>query len=191
MNCPVDQADETRLIERAKQGDLEAFSGLVRLHQNAIRAYLRVRLASKDEADDLAQEVFVTAFDRIRSLEAQPFGAWLRKIALNHLRNFQRKFRAAPVGDNQDLQDLLESSTARQAPEGGESEVVAALRECLKSLDGPSAALLQDRYVSGYSVRELAKKTDRGYSALTMQLHRLRLVLARCIRTRLPDILSP
>lgn len=187
MNRSVEEDDELQLIEGAKRGDLEAFSALVRLHQNAIRAYLGVRLGSRDEADDLAQEVFVTAFDRLSTLESQPFGAWLRKIALNHLRNFQRKFRAAPAGDNEDLQQLLEDAAVQQAPEGGESEMVEALRECLATLDGPSASLLEDRYVNGYSVREIAARTDRGYSALTMQLHRLRVLLANCVRTRLPD----
>jgi RNA polymerase sigma-70 factor (ECF subfamily) len=175
---------ESQLLARSKRGDLAAFSELVRLHQNSIRAYLRVRLTSKDEADDLAQDVFVTAFDRINTLQDQPFGAWLRRIALNHLRNFRRKFRAAPAGDNQDLQELLEGEIPRHVPEGQESATIDALRECMDGLDGPSSSLLEERYVMGRTVREIAAQTNRGYSALTMQLHRLRVLLSDCIRTK-------
>ncbi|MBW8880332.1 MAG: RNA polymerase sigma factor, partial [Asticcacaulis sp.] len=53
-------ASETSLLRRARAGSDEAFSRLVAEHQQAVRAFLR-RLAG-DEADDLAQDAFVTAW---------------------------------------------------------------------------------------------------------------------------------
>ena len=50
------------LVRAAMGGDLQAFEKIVLQHQGAVRAYLAVRLVRADEAEDLAQEVFITAF---------------------------------------------------------------------------------------------------------------------------------
>ena len=181
--------EESSLIARSTKGDLEAFSALVREHQTAIRAYLVVRVGDKHEADDLAQEVFLTAYERLDTLQpGQPFAAWLRRIALNHFRNHRRKFRAAPIGDSTDLQILIDGTIEKGFPGSSEDESVLALRECLGDLEGPAQSLLHDRYIAGFTVREIAARTKRGYSALTMQLHRLRNVLADCIRMKVPHL---
>ena len=60
--------------------------------------------------------------------------------------------------------------------------VVRQLQNC--KIGGPARELLEQRYIAGRTVRELAATSGRGYSALTMQLHRLREVLAECIRDR-------
>ena len=62
--------------------------------------------------------------------------------------------------------------------------VLAALRECLENIEGPARDLILMRYQEGKSVLELQQKTGRGYSALTMQLHRIRCSLAACIESK-------
>lgn len=57
--------DDTVLIEAARSGDLAAFSDLVRRHQALVRAALAVRMSCPHEAEDLAQEAFVTAFRKL------------------------------------------------------------------------------------------------------------------------------
>lgn len=184
----VMSVSEDILVKKSLQGDLEAFSALVQAHQGAIRAYLVVRLGDKHEADDLAQDVFVTAHERLDTLkEGQPFGAWLRRIALNHYRNHRRKFRAMPVGGNADLQTLVDQTVEQHAGRLEEPETLGALRDCLAKLDGPARSLLHERYVLGHTVREISKAMGRGYSALTMQLHRLRQILADCIHAKVPS----
>ena len=61
-----------------------------------------------------------------------------------------------------------------------------ALHDCLERIDGPARELLHQRYGEEVSVRELADRLQRGYSALTMQLHRLRELLADCIGEKVP-----
>jgi RNA polymerase sigma-70 factor (ECF subfamily) len=62
------------------------------------------------------------------------------------------------------------------------------LRDCLEHIEGPSRELLRLRYGEENSVRQLAARLRRGYSALTMQLHRLRELLAHCISERCPGV---
>ena len=63
-----------------------------------------------------------------------------------------------------------------------EGVLLAALRRCLEKLDQPSRDLLDQRYVAERTVREISAESERGYSALTMQLLRIRKSLAVCIR---------
>ncbi len=186
MLLPAD-IDETELIARARGGDLLAFERLVLVHQAPVRAFFAVRLPNANEVEDLAQDVFVIAHRKMGGFTAEgPFGAWLRGIATNVLRNHRRKFRPLPIGGNEELQGILDGSLAPEAD--GESAVFGALQECLEQVDGPTRQVLVARYVGGETVREIERRTGRGYSALTMQLHRVRSALARCIEDKTATI---
>ena len=63
-----------------------------------------------------------------------------------------------------------------------EQVLLESLMACLTKLDDESRLLLQQRYMDQRSVRDIANTTSKGYSALTMQLHRIRESLAGCIR---------
>jgi RNA polymerase sigma-70 factor (ECF subfamily) len=165
---------------------MDAFGCLVRLHEGWVRGFLRSRIRDWAAADDLAQDVFVTAFRRIRSYSGEAsFEGWLRGIAVNHLRNFVRKRRECCIGGNDELQALIDRGAETFVTGGNERGAIEALRACLARVDGPSRDLLQQRYVTGRTVREISAESGRGYSALTMQLHRLRELLAECIRRRM------
>lgn len=180
---------ETDVIRAAQAGSAEAFTVLVKKHQHAVRACLAVRLSDPHEAEDLAQEVFVTAFTRLREFDSErPFGPWLRGIALNLLRNHARKFRPRAIGGDEELTALVDQRVAMECDSSQESALLSALRECLEGIQGPSRELLRLRYGEENSVRQLSARLRRGYSALTMQLHRLRELLARCISERCPGV---
>lgn len=171
-----------QLLHQSREGDLEAFSELVRRHQGWLRGLLRSQLRDWTAADDLAQDAFVTAFRKIRNFRGDSsFETWLRGIAMNHLRNYIRKHREECIGGNEELQQLLGVDEDDAVPEGQRGQTMEALRDCLEKVTGPSRDLLLSRYGVGKTVREIASETGRGYSALTMQLHRLRLGLAECV----------
>lgn len=171
------------VTQRALDGDISAFEILVHRHQAAVRGFLAARLSQREDAEDLAQEVFITAFQKRKTFSGSvKIESWLRGIARNLLRNHVRKFRAKPIGGSEELQVLVDRELEKSGYEG---EVVEVLRECLGELDGPARRLVMERYLQGVSVRQLEKKTGRGYSALTMQLHRIRVGLAECIERKM------
>lgn len=177
---------EDAIIRAAQGGDLEAFSELVRIHHQGVHAYLVVRMSGVHDADDLTQEVFVTAFRRLSDFDPErPLAPWLRSIALNLLRNHRRKFRPESIGGNEELQALLEAQIESGLAAGNESGRLTALRECLENLDGPVRQLLLAHYGEGVTLRELASRSGRGYSAVAMQIHRVREALANCVESRL------
>jgi RNA polymerase sigma-70 factor, ECF subfamily len=177
--------DEAARIRAAQGGNLEAFSDLVRMHHQGVHAFLVVRLTGIHDAEDLVQDVFVTAFRRLGDFDPErPLGPWLRSIALNLLRNHRRKFRPESVGGNDELQALLEAQIESSLAAGNETGRLTAMRDCLEQLEGPVRQLLLAHYGDGVTLRELAQKTGRGYSAVAMQVHRLREVLASCVDQR-------
>lgn len=182
MTEPLENDDEAELIHAAQRGDVSAFSALVARHHAAVRACLAVRMIDVHEAEDLAQEAFIIAFRKLP--ESDPnlsLGPWLRGIALKLLANHRRKFRAQAAGSAADLRDLLDAEVAADFGAGREAETMSALRDCLDELEGPARQLLHERYADGASIDELAGRLGRKASTVTMQLHRLRGVLASCI----------
>ncbi|MCW1916895.1 sigma-70 family RNA polymerase sigma factor [Luteolibacter sp. GHJ8] len=175
-----------RQVQQRGPGWMEAFGQLVRHHEGWVRGFLRSRIRDWAAADDLAQDVFVTAFKRVKAYRGESsFEGWLRGIAVNHLRNFVRKRREQCIGGSEELQVLIDRGTEAFLGDAEESDALEALHKCLARIDGPSRELLTERYVSGKTVREISAASGRGYSALTMQLHRLRDALAACVARKL------
>jgi RNA polymerase sigma-70 factor (ECF subfamily) len=84
------QAD---LIQRARRGSDEAFSRLVNDHQQAVRAFVRRLCALPDDADDLAQEAFVTAWANLQKLrDGVSFRTFVCGIAYRKALNDRRRF---------------------------------------------------------------------------------------------------
>jgi RNA polymerase sigma-70 factor (ECF subfamily) len=177
--------DDLPLITATLAGDTRAFSDLVLRHQWAVRAFLLARLAQRDAAEDLAQETFVLAWQKLREFDtSRPFVPWLRGIAENLLRNHLRKFKEPPIGGDEALQAMLDARLEEMGQGESGDPRAAVLGECLSRIDGPSSQLLTARYVEGKSLAELCDLTGRKHSALTMQLHRLRVILADCIERK-------
>ena len=186
MPMPENPDDETLLIRAAQRGEIAASGVLVERHQASVRACLAVRMNYAPDAEDLAQEALLIAFRKLPGIDPTlPLGPWLRGIALNLLANHRRKFRAIPVGLNDELQAMLDTQLDAGCHSGRESERMYALRECMEELDGPARALIRERYSDGTSLDELAARLGRKTSAVSMQLHRLRELLAGCIGQRL------
>ncbi len=176
-----DENDDADLIRAAQRGDLAAYEKLVIRYQSGVRAFAAVRISMRYEAEDLAQEAFMIAWRKLAEFDPDTsFGAWLKTIAHRLVLNHRRKFRAEGVGGHAELEQLLNNHDAEAA-----SERLAALRDCLASIDGPALKLLNTRYLDGVSVKEIAEQTGKGYSALTMQLFRLRELLASCVESEM------
>lgn len=142
-DCP-----EALLVNLARGGEREAFAELVRRRQSSIRNLMR-RCCHQDAlADDLAQQVFLQAWLKIRTLrEANAFGGWLKRIAISIWLQHQRKNDAL---QNAEQIDLLEPQS-RETPATG-----LDLDRALASLKGNEKLCVVLSYQEGMSHREIA-----------------------------------
>ncbi len=184
-------SEEDTWIERARRGDVEAFSRLVLARQAYIRAYLGRFAGHPDVADDLAQETFLRAFTNIRDFDGRaPFVAWLlgiaRNLALEHLRNESRRLARRKAG----LEEAMAAWRARYF--GGETSdpdrherYVAAVRSCLDRLPARSADVVVRHYFKGESAASLSQSLRTSVNAIHQLLFRIRQALRQCIEKRL------
>ena len=91
---PGTSAELASLVNQAQEGNRSAFTQLAdRFHPDIFRMVF-YRLRSRVDAEDITQDVFLKAFQKIASVkEAAKFRGWLFSIALNRIRDFQRKKR--------------------------------------------------------------------------------------------------
>jgi RNA polymerase sigma-70 factor (ECF subfamily) len=149
--------NEPQLIRAAQKRDLAAFAILVQRHHADVRACLAVRLRNSHDAEDLAQDVFMTAFRRIGDCDPErPIKPWLRGIAMKLLANFRRKNRPELMGSHEELEALLDAGVeARFGSDERDGSALEALVECLERLETPARDLLHARYEEGESLDEL------------------------------------
>ena len=121
---------DVELCGLSATGERHAFGELVRRHGSAVRGVLRRMGAQPAEADDVAQDAFITAFERIAEFRGEgAFAAWVKKIAARlYLRRLQRDRRLGAM-TAEAVED--EPETPR-----GDADATIDLEEALKVL-GP------------------------------------------------------
>jgi RNA polymerase sigma-70 factor (ECF subfamily) len=176
----------SEIIKRVRAGDIDAFGELVLEYEVAVRTFLAVRLDDPIEAEDLAQEVFLIAFQNIAKFDtSRTMSRWLRGIAANLLRNNLRLRRETTLRSDIELNNLMEQAIAEAETEFTGATLLPALRRCLEALDGRARQLIESRYAHGHDMAEICRQTKLKHSALTMALHRLRERLRDCVTRRM------
>ena len=110
----MDIAIETALVQRARDGSDEAFSRLVGGHQQVVRAFLRRLASNPADADDLAQEAFVTAWSHLGKLrDGVRFRTFVCGIAYRKALNDRKRYGRAAARDTawHDLTPQTQSPT--------------------------------------------------------------------------------
>jgi RNA polymerase sigma-70 factor (ECF subfamily) len=91
VRAPLDISD-AELAVAARQGDQDAFAHIMRRHKGWLYQFIRRYVADKDDAYDVLQESFVSAWAALSRFDPErPFEVWLRQIALNKCRDRARR----------------------------------------------------------------------------------------------------
>ena len=90
----IEKAEDLELVERVRSGERAAFSQLVRRHQKALMRLCVRFMKDVDMAEDIVQESFIKAYERLNSFEGRAsFKSWLFQIAVNTAKNKLRDRR--------------------------------------------------------------------------------------------------
>lgn len=151
----------------------------------AVSGYIGAVVPDRHAADDLVQEVALAAFqNRATWRTGLPFTPWALGIARNKLHDRWRRLARGrhQVADPALLDDL---AALAGAMEDELAEERRALEECLRTLGGKAAALVQGRYHQGLGAEQLAARLGTTAGNVRVMLHRVREALRACIGRRL------
>ena len=171
--------DEMVLVRRARQGDLDAYDELVRRYQERIYATVYHMTANHEDANDLAQEAFIKAFQALKSFKGgSSFYTWVYRIAVNKTINFlkQRKNRAQMSLDDldvnavhdPDLVALISDKTPRR--EINLIELQEKLNAAMQKLSEPHRLVVTLHDVQGLSHEEIADIMDCNIGTVRSRL---------------------
>ncbi len=154
--------------------------------QTKLYVFILTLLADTEAADDVLQEanlVLLRKADEFR--EGTNFEAWAYRIArVQCLAHWKVRSRDRLVLD----EEVLNGVASRVELRLGELDArTRALRQCLGSLPARQRELLENRYSTGRSVKEIAQQFDRPEPSISQALYRIRTALLRCIRLRLAN----
>ncbi|HEX7570912.1 MAG TPA: sigma-70 family RNA polymerase sigma factor [Verrucomicrobiae bacterium] len=179
---------EGDLVKRARRGDLAAYDELVKRYQERIYATIYHMTSNHEDANDLAQDSFIKAYQALKSFRGgSSFYTWIYRIAVNKTINFlkQRKNKHHfSLNDldfntehNPDLVALISHKTPHR--EVGLMELQKKLNEALMRLSEPHRMVVVLHDVQGQSHDEIAAIMDCNIGTVRSRLFYARQQLQR------------
>jgi len=168
---PVRQTEQA-LVRRAASGDAEAFGDLYARHLDEIYRYIFYRVGSEKLAEDLTEQVFLSAWEAIDGYEQRghPFSAWLYRIAHNavvdHYRTRKEERPLEAVAFRLADESLGPEETLLKKTE------VSRLLNALRELSDEKQDLILLRFVEGLSHSEVAEILGKSEGACRVMQHR-------------------
>ena len=168
-----DSPKDEQLALRARQGCSASFERLVRRYQTRLVNFLRQRTAVIADAEDLAQDTFIRAYENLhRYRDSGAFSTWLftiaRRLCINHGRN--KRTQA-----NSEALHSVESAAIPPQQAASDAETKRLLWEvAAEMLNERQMTVLWLYYVEDMSVAQVARVVDRSSVAVKMMLFRAR-----------------
>ncbi|MEN6304272.1 MAG: sigma-70 family RNA polymerase sigma factor [Armatimonadia bacterium] len=172
------------LVERAKQGDQQAYALLYTRYQRTIFSLIRHLTSDEEAAADLTQETFVKAWHALPRLRAeQAFGGWLRIIATNLVRDHGRRRKPEVTVTDSSSEDGRERETADEGP-GPEEQLALrqhqiVIREAVARLPEPQRVVVVMHHFEDIPVAEIAVQLKVPLGTVLSRLSRGREALRR------------
>ncbi|MFC1978838.1 sigma-70 family RNA polymerase sigma factor [Chloroflexota bacterium] len=162
--------DEKNVVERAKNGDQNAFAQIYEEYFDRIYRYIAVRLGDRTEAEDLTEQVFLNSLESIRSFKwrGTPFSAWLFRIAHNQIVDYHRKMSKR---QNLPLDEAILSGGVDTAAAAELSLTMDELKVAIEKLTELQRQTILLRFVSGFSIAETAKSLGKSDGAVKALQH--------------------
>ncbi len=181
---PGDELQHARdriLVQRALDGDLDAFNDIVSVYQDYLFALVVRVVNDRDSAADAVQEAFFSCYRNLSRFRGDSFRSWLTRIALNAATDVLRYRKRRPADPFPEWEDDSwqppageDASPERETMRRSTSSMLAkALNEITD--DQRKAIVLYD--VEGFDYQEIADMTGVSLGTVKSRIHRGRLAL--------------
>lgn len=175
------EADEIHLLHAFQRGNLDAFGILVHRYQDRLYTSLARFLDNQEDAQDVMQETFLSAFANARRFKGQSrFYTWIYRIAMNHAIDLHR--RKKPRQTLSIYQVNQEEPADPNEAEGPQQTLIREedrqwLRTALKSLSDEHRMVIVMKEIDDMRYEEIAEVLDVPVGTVRSRLHRARLEL--------------
>lgn len=184
--------EEYALIQKAKEGDLDAFNQLVLTYQQQVYN-LAYRMMNDDmAADDITQNAFINAYQHIRSFREGSFRAWLLRIATNQCYDELRRKKRKPTQSltpvdaesGEELEDPVWLTDDGELPEEfiQSRELETVIQRCIDQLQANFKAMLILIDVQGMDYREASSVSGTPIGTVRSRLARAREKMQKCLQ---------
>jgi RNA polymerase sigma-70 factor (ECF subfamily) len=175
----ADGISDAECVRRVQRGEADAFETLVRRHEKTIFNLIYRMLGDTEEAAEVSQEVFLSAFRAAGQFRGDAnFSTWLYRIAINHAST-----RRKTLNSRQRKVVPIESADSLHDPEPGPLELLEKqeIREkvqfALNQLEPDDAAVILLRDLQDVSYNEVAQVLEIPVGTVKSRLHRARQAL--------------
>jgi RNA polymerase sigma-70 factor (ECF subfamily) len=163
---------EAEFIQRAMQGDDLAYEALVREHQEAVYRLAYLFMGNADDAEDVAQEVFIRAHKALHTFDqTRPLRPWLLSIAANVAKNQRRAAGRYVAALKRALFDSPPTAVRVEAESARQMEA-QTLWEAVRRLSTADQEVIYLRYFLELSVAETAEALNVEQGTVKSRLSR-------------------
>lgn len=172
--------EESRLIQRVKDGETESFETLIEKYQPRIFATARKYARRESEIEDIVQEVFIKAFQKLHTFRAEaPFEHWLMRLAVRTCYDFLRSHQKNKESHFSEITDedssFLDRYVSDPNPSSDDANAARALiHKVLEQLSPPARMVITLQEIEGKSVKEIAALTGWSVSLVKVRAFRAR-----------------
>lgn len=168
--------EDGELVERARSGDMTAFETLYRRHSPAVFGLALRMLQNRADAEDMLQEVFLQAYDRLPSFEGRSaFGTWLYRLSVNRCLDYLRSRGAKEKSRTEPLTPEIEGQGSSSTLRGLE------LERAIGELPPSSRAAFLLHHAFGFDHREVGEMMGIAVGTSKSLVHRARIRLKEAL----------
>jgi RNA polymerase sigma-70 factor (ECF subfamily) len=184
------ELSDQELLARVLAGDLDAYEGIMRHHNQRLFRLARSIVTDDSEAMDVVQETYIAAYQRLADLKnPDALSVWLSRITRNAALMRLRKSRVYQYMDEPEFENVLTLSAPLQRQEQPDRELANAelrrlLEQCIDELPDAFRVVFMLRAVEQCSVITTAQILDIEQATVKTRFHRARLLLRKRILER-------
>ncbi len=162
--------DEESLVRRAQQHDQAALTQIYEENFDRIYRYIVLKIGERTEAEDMTQQVFLSAFKSISSYKWKgvPFSAWLFRIAHNRIVDYLRKKSKRMTVP---LDESLAAGSSNPGMEAERNLEIADLVSATRRLTGSQQEVISLRFAGGLPIAEVARIMGKSQGAIKALQH--------------------
>lgn len=189
---------EQAILQSAQNGDIHAFNRLVLTYQDQVYTVAYRIMQEPAAADDITQETFISAFQKLHQFKGGNFRAWLLRIATNACYDELRRNKRRPAESLTPDEDSDEEADIRLASDAyspeqhvQQGELQGAIEDCMGRLSDEHRLVVVMCDVEEYSYEEIAVITHVSAGTVKSRISRARARLRDCLQAKgelLPSI---